>query len=416
MTTGSGSGGSGWLRRVLGPAAPTAARPLPELSLPPGDGDLVWMRIGAGYDHDNPAEAALSPVMGQLLDQLHQLGLRVVVSRAEGIVPKLGKTDAAIPEPASTRSQIEGYLKLLQPDVILLIGAELPNMLIEIAEAEDIPVILAEARIRPRTFGDVFKPFSQRSGLSRVTRLLLPDRGSLDAALQRGIPSERLEMVGPLTAAHTPLPHNEVERNSLAEAFAGRQLWLAACVNEAEEHAIIEAQLTLLRYSHRALLIALPADPRRSAGMAARMTEAGLIVAQRAEDEDPTEEVNVYLVDDVFEIGLWYRMAPVCFMGTTLEGPLNAQRNPFEAASLGSAAIHGPQLGIYAPEWTQIDAAGAACRIERPQQLAEAVVRLLAPDQAAILATNGWELATGGAGVASRIAHAVRDAVEGEFA
>lgn len=70
----------------------------------------------------------------------------------------------------------------------------------------------------------------------------------------------------------------------------------------------------MLRYSHRAMLIVHPAIPpgRRPAIPvdAVRSLPANL-------DEDPTEEVSVYLAD-LFELGLWYRLAPSTFMGTTL--------------------------------------------------------------------------------------------------
>lgn len=179
---------------------------------------------------------------------------------------------------------------------------------------------------------------------------------------------------------------------------------------------MIEAQLTVLRYSHRAMLIVLPGDPRRAEAMAARMTEAGLVVAQRNYDEDPTDEVNVYLADDLFELGLWYRLAPSTFMGATLYGPTDTARDPFEAASLGSAAIHGPLDGPFTAEWAQLDGAAAARRVEDASGLAQAVVGLLAADQAAQIATNAWSVSTGGAGVANRIAHAVRDTILGDLA
>lgn len=413
----AGAGGAwGWLRRRLAdPASP--AVPLPDLALPTAEGPLVWMRIGADYEQTAPDEGALPPALIQLLVQMRRAGLQIAVSRAVGGPADIGTRGvSSIPDAGEDADQAGAHLDAMAPAAVLLIGPDLPRPLIEAADARDIPVILAEARLAAPAQGWSLPGFRRRSILTQLTMLLLPDLASRDAALDLGAVDERIEMTGPITLTREPLKHNEAERLALAEAFQDRQLWLAATVNKAELEAVIQAQLTVLTYSHRAMLILLPADSRDSEAMAAEMAEAGLVVAQRSLDEDPTDEVNVYLVDDTFEMGLWYRLAPLSFVGTTLAGPTDAARDPFEAASLGSAVIHGPQDGAFPAEWAQLDGAGAARRIDDAAGLPQAVVTLLAPDQAAQLATNAWSVSTGGAGVANRIAHAIRDTILGEAA
>ncbi|WBU60128.1 3-deoxy-D-manno-octulosonic acid transferase [Paracoccus albus] len=414
MTAGGGPGGllKRWLAK---PARPQ--EPAPQLSLPTGDGPLVWMRIGAGYEPSPQDNASVPPTLIQLLVQMRRAGLQIAVSRAIGDPADIGTRGvSAIPDPGTGQDAAAAYLDAMKPDAVLLIGAELPRAILGAADQRDIPVIMAEARLTASQAGWSIPFFHRRSALTHLSLLLLPDHASCDVALDMGTPASRIEMTGPITQIREPLRHNEAEREALAEAFQGRQLWLAVTVNEAELDAVIEAHLTVLGYSHRAMLIMLPADPHLCGAMAEHMADAGLIVAQRSLDEDPTEEVNVYLADDVYELGLWYRLAPLCFMGTTLAGPTAAARDPFEAASLGSSIIHGPQQGAFAAEWAQLDGAQAARAIDEPAELSQAVIALLAPDQAAMLATNAWAVSTGGAGVATRIAHAIRDTITGEVA
>ncbi|MDO5641421.1 MAG: glycosyltransferase N-terminal domain-containing protein [Paracoccus sp. (in: a-proteobacteria)] len=411
----AGTGGFlGWLGGFMAaPAGPPA--PLPDLALPSAEGPLVWMRVGAGYDQTGADEGALAPALIQLLVQMRRAGLQIVVSRENGGPPHLGTRGVApIPDFGGGADQAGAFLDAIRPAAVLLIGADPPRSLIAAAEARDIPSILAEARLPRPARGWSLPGLGRRSALGQMTRLLLPDQGSRDAALHLGAPDERIEVTGPITLTREPLKHNEAERQALAEAFQGRQLWLSLAATEAELDPVIAAHLTVLGYSHRALLILMPADPASAPAMAARMAGAGLIVAQRSLDEDPTEEVNVYLVDDPFELGLWYRVVPLCFMGTTLAGPTEAARDPFEAAALGSAVIHGPQEGRFGAEWAQLDGAAAARRISDAAGLPQAVVSLLAPDQAAILATNAWAVSTGGAGVANRIAQAIRATISRE--
>ncbi|MFD1795009.1 3-deoxy-D-manno-octulosonic acid transferase [Paracoccus aurantiacus] len=412
-----GHGLRGWMQRWREPHSASAAAPLPELALPTGDGPLIWLRIGG--DVASLPDGGLPPTLIQLLMQLRRRGLQIAVSRAAGGPPDLATRGiSAVPDAALSVGQADAHISAMRPAAILLIGADLPRPLIEAALARDIPIVLAETRLSAseRGWGLASLGLGRRSVLSQLTLLLLPDAASRDAAIDMGVSESRIEVTGPITQTREPLKHLEAERESLAEAFTGRQLWLAINVTEPEEQALIDAHMTVLRYSHRAILIALPDDPRRADAMASRMSDAGLIVAQRSLDEDPTDEVNVYLADDLFELGLWYRLAASCFMGSTLAGPTTTARDPFEAASLGSAAIHGPQDGPFSAEWAQLDGAGAARRVEDGSGLAQAAVALLAADQAAQIAANAWAVSTGGAGVANRIAHAIRDLATGDTA
>lgn len=402
----------GWLRGILSPSSAPPS-PAPELSLPNAEGPLIWMRIGAGYDQSDPTADQVPPPLIQLLAQIRRRGLQVAVSRAVGGPADLSTRGvSSMPDPPLAGREIAAHLDALNPAAILLIGTDLPRPLIEMAVSRDIPVILAEARLAGSRRNLPLPKLGRRSVIPQLARLLLPDTVSEAAALELGAARERVEVSGPITPTREPLKYNEAEREALAEAFQGRQIWLAVNITEAEEQAIIDAHLGVLLYSHRAMLIVLPDDAARADSMASRMADAGLVVAQRSLDEDPTDEVSVYLADDPYELGLWYRLAPLCFMGTTLAGPTDAARDPYEAASLGSAVMHGPQDGAFSVEWAQLDGAAAARQIEDAAGLARAVVTLLAPEQAAMLATNAWAVATGGAGAASRIAQVMADTIQ----
>lgn len=111
------------------------------------------------------------------------------------------------------------------------------------------------------------------------------------------------------------------------------------------------------------------------------------------------------------ELGLWYRLAPVTFMGGTLV-PGGSGRNPFEPAALGSAILHGPHPGPYPEAYALLAEARAARLVAGPDALAEAVTELIAPDRAALLAHNAWAASSGGAEVTDRVAGAVLAALD----
>lgn len=176
---------------------PAAAVPLPDLVLPTGDGPLVWLRIGTGYDQSGPDDGSLAPALIQLLMQMRRRGLQIAVSRAIGGVPDLATRGvSSVPDGALSETQADAQLAAMNPAAVLLIGTDLPRPLIAAATARDIPVILAETRLTAPLRGWTRPRFGRRSALSELTLLLLPDPASRDAALELGAAPERIEVTG----------------------------------------------------------------------------------------------------------------------------------------------------------------------------------------------------------------------------
>jgi 3-deoxy-D-manno-octulosonic-acid transferase len=249
--------------------------------------------------------------------------------------------------------------------------------------------------------------------LHRFTRILAQDPDSAARLHALGAPPDRLDMAGRIEETTEPLPCTEAERAALAALLQARPVWLAMACPPAELEAVIAAHAQAMQLAHRMLLILVPADPDEAAAMAERCGREGWIIAERTREQEPEPEVQALIADGLGELGLWYRLAPVSFMGgTLLAGDGAAPRHPFEPAALGSAIIHGLLTETHSAEWTQLDGANAARMVTDAAGLARAVADLTAADQAAILAGNAWAVSTGGAAVLRRIADTVINAME----
>jgi 3-deoxy-D-manno-octulosonic-acid transferase len=58
------------------------------------------------------------------------------------------------------------------------------------------------------------------------------------------------------------------------------------------------------------------------------------------------------------ELGLFYRLAPIVFMGGSLVE--HGGQNPIEAIKLGAATLHGPHIFNFTDVYDALDAAGGA--------------------------------------------------------
>ena len=150
-----------------------------------------------------------------------------------------------------------------------------------------------------------------------------------------------------------------------------------------------------LKSNPRLLLILAPRHPDRGDSLAEMLQADGWSYARRAAGELPDKETQVYLADTMGELGLWYRIAPVSFVGGSLM-PIGGH-NPFEPAALGSAILHGPYITNFVDIYQRLTDVRAARLVSRGETLAQAVDDLMNPDKAAAMANAAWEVSSVGA-------------------
>jgi len=386
-----------------------STRPVSSLSARPEADPLIWIHVDPGSSLQG---------LGQLAHRMQGLrpDLGFLVT-APGRAPPLAhfpQGSAAETLPPDRLPDLRAFLDHFRPALILLTGPELPPALIHVADGAGIPVALADLELAPSDPA----PWRWSAGMAaallrRIGPILLADAATARVLARVAGPGLPATVTGRIEATFDPPGHDEDERLILAELIGARPVWLAADLPEAEEEAVIAAHAWALRFAHRALLILAPADPDRATAIAARLSARGLEVARRSAEEDPEEDVQVLIADLPDEIGLWYRLAPVAFLGGTLTGK-GPRRPPAEAAGLGSAILHGPRFGAEREVLADLDAAGAACKVVDAAGLAEALADILTPERAAELAFRAWQHATTGAEVRERAMQLLFERLDGK--
>lgn len=356
-------------------------------------GNLIWLMV------DQPARNAAARLLVQHL--VSEVGVSCLVTGMDPAgLPKGALLDLA---PADHPQDAAPFLDHWNPQVIIMMGGQLPPLLIDQAAARAIPMLLADAEMPhlPRG-GEWMFAGLLRHCAKAFHAILAVDENA--ARAYRRLGAGNVMRTGRMEAgAAAALPYNEPERAALATTFATRPIWLAIDVPIEEEAAVIAAHRAALRLAHRLLLILVPQDPNRAPDLARDIENSeGWVVARRDLDQDPDQETSVYIADTGQEYGLWYRLAPVTFLGGSLLGPGSA-RSPLEPAALGSAIIHGRKVGAYGQAFGRLGAALGAAPISTAGELAEFVTELLAPDRVARMAHAAWGVASEGAEVSDRI-------------
>jgi 3-deoxy-D-manno-octulosonic-acid transferase len=287
-----------------------------------------------------------------------------------------------------------------------------PALVIE-THHRKIPLIMVDASspyfLRGR---DGWYPGLTRGVLSSFSHIFAQDEAAASALRKAGGALSAVAVIGRLEEESAALPCLEAEREALAKLLLTRPVWFAAALPEVEEDAVIAAHKIAIGLAHKSLLIISPEHPDRAAALTDKLTAAGLTVAVRANDDEPDPETEVFMIEGEAELGLWYRLAPVTFLGGSLAGS-GCVRNPLEAAALGSAILHGPKYGDFVEAFARLNAAQATQLVTSPRGLVQAVSDVLAPDKAARLAQAAWTVASDGAEVTEAVIDTIRELTDG---
>ncbi len=363
------------------------------------DGPLIWFHAASVGE-----SVALLELIRNMLEDRGDLSILVTT----GTVTSAGVMADRLPErafhqylPLDARPFVRRFLDHWRPDVAVWTESELWPTLICETKARAIPMVLLNARMSKASHDRWrFLRGMARSLLQRFDRALVQDSLTEIYLRRLGLPIERMEVTGTLKEGAAALPVKSAELATMRAEIGGRPVWVAASTHPGEEEMVLEAHRIAIRTNPRLLLILVPRHPNRGDEIAALLDAGGWAYTRRSIGEGPEAEAPVYLADTMGELGLWYRLAPVSFVGGSWE-PIGGH-NPFEPASLGSAILHGPYVTNFVDIYQRLTEARAARLVSAPQTLAEAVDDLLSPDRAAAMAHAAWEVVSSGADVTER--------------
>jgi 3-deoxy-D-manno-octulosonic-acid transferase len=165
-----------------------------------------------------------------------------------------------------------------------------------------------------------------------------------------------------LKAAAPPLAVQQGAPEAHSAQIAGRSAWLLASSWPQDEEVALHVQRARLQTDPSALLIIAPRDITRAPSIAAHAAQLGLAAACRTTHPHIAPDVQVYIADTFGEMGLWYRLCRTALIGGTF-GPTEGH-NPWEAAVLRCAILHGPRTANFANDYAQLAAENAALCVD----------------------------------------------------
>lgn len=335
-----------------------------------GEGAPVWIHAASVGE-----TVAILP----LVERIVRTGVRVVVTTvtttsAEFLARRLPPGAVHQFVPLDLAPFVDRFLDRWRPQLAVFVESEVWPVAIQRLAARDIPLVVSNARMSDRSFARWNRVPSIASAIFGRIGLCLAqseeDARRFDRlGVRRSVSVGNIKFDAPVPTAPRALAA------ALVGAIGSRPVWLAASTHPGEEELVLDAHERLLGLIPDLLLVIAPRHPERGSEVMSLAVARRHDCCQRGAGALPGRSTTVYVADTVGELGTFYRLAPVAFVGGSLV-PVGGH-NPIEPAGLGTAVVTGPHVGNFTGVYQALKAADAVAEVDGATELAEAVERLV---------------------------------------
>ena len=269
--------------------------------------------------------------------------------------------------PIDRRKHIQRAIGLINPEVVVLVEAEIwPNFLWRL-QRRGVPYYLVNARLSERSFrgyrrfGFLFRElFAGFEGIGAQTE------ADAERLLKLGCRKEAIHVVGSLKfdAAKLDDPRPLDVASLLGQLGAGVDsvVLVAGSTHDGEERIVASIYLRLKARFPKLFLVLVPRHHERGAAVGEELKSLGVRFVFRKDLRPATRikagEMDCLLVNTTGELRHFYTRADIVFVGKSLTA--QGGQNPIEPAALGKAVVFGPHMENFpdiAPSFVQAQAA-----------------------------------------------------------
>ncbi|MBP5399974.1 MAG: 3-deoxy-D-manno-octulosonic acid transferase [Alphaproteobacteria bacterium] len=267
------------------------------------------------------------------------------------------------------------FVKHWQPDAVLWFESDFWPAMLNSIKRKNIPLILVNGRISNKSFKRWQQfDFICKELLSCFSFCL--GQSDEDAYRLRVLGAKEAICLGNIKYAGLPLPVDEEKKVELEKQINGRTVWLACSTHDDEEFKIARFHNELKKDFPDLLLIIVPRHPHRGIEIRNRLRdELKLNVSLRSKDEIITPKTDIYVADTIGELGIWYNLCPLLFVGGSLI-PHGGQ-NFMEPSRYRCAVIVGPHMHNFTDAMNRAKKADAVIQVNDVLDLIDNVRQLL---------------------------------------
>jgi 3-deoxy-D-manno-octulosonic-acid transferase len=268
--------------------------------------------------------------------------------------------------------------RVIAPQRIILIEAEVwPNLVAE-ATRRQIPIVLANARLSPRSERR-FRRFKFFVGpiFRRLDLVCVPTAEDAERWKNLRATPSQIHAVGNIKydVSHQAVSSGAARRFIETGIDATRPILFGGSTHRGEEKILTDVFCALRSEFPNLFLVLAPRHAERAREVESELRSRNLRSIRRSAAEQAAQSSDCLLIDTTGELPDWYSIATIVFIGKSLTA--HGGQNPVEAISARKPVIFGPHMENFAGLAKQLIVEGGALCVQNSQELMEHSRRLL---------------------------------------
>ncbi|MBS0236164.1 MAG: 3-deoxy-D-manno-octulosonic acid transferase [Proteobacteria bacterium] len=302
-------------------------------------GKLVWLHAASVGEVNS-----IVPVINELhkvRPDWHFLITTITVTGNQAALKGLDKTAIIQFLPMDAPPYIALFLRRWQPDLALFVDSEIwPNLLRSIKK-HSITLILLNARMSTKSFNKWSNYPKTAATLVQLFDLIFPST-KIDHERFANLGARNITYIGHLKYSTPPLTYNEENLQQLKAQIGLRPVFLCSSIHHGEISVCLSIHSSLRQKYPQLLTIIAPRHPEDGKAIIAAAIKQGINSTQRSKNGKINDKAEIYVADTIGELGLWYRLTPMAFIGGSLID--HGGQNMLEPARLACVPIVGPHI------------------------------------------------------------------------
>ncbi len=279
--------------------------------------------------------------------------------------------------PFDLTGAVRKFFDWSRPKLLIVLETELwPNLYHECGR-RDVPLVLASARVSPKSVNRYRWMLSLfRQTLSHGIVIAAQSEADAKRFLALGADPQRTNVTGNIKFDFNLPADIEIDGAQFRQSHApDRPVWIAASTHASEEEIVLAAHRQVLDAFPNALLLMVPRHPERFQTVTSLTVKQGFSAVRRSTGDDCTMDTEVFIGDSMGELPVFYAAADIAFVGGSLVQI--GGHNLLEPAALGKPVLTGPYTYNAEDIARLLQDAGAARIVTDADELGEAVINLL---------------------------------------
>ena len=350
---------------------------------------------------------ALFPLIHLIQTRQPQIRILITTTTPTGsarVKSVLGDSVQHVYLPYDLPDVIARFLKAFKPQMAVIVETEIWANLFHACEKNQIPLYLINARLSEKSVRGYQKiPSLVLPMLHAITKIATQTEIDKARFIQIGAKPEHVENLGNIkfdvTIAGEIFSQGHALKNQL---FANRFVFLAASTHDGEETLLLEAYKNLKKQIPELLLAIAPRHPERFSDVEKLVKNANLQTVTRTSNQRCENETDVFLIDTLGELKLFYAIADLAFVGGSFVSV--GGHNVLEPAAVGVPVLFGLEMKNFALISEKILATQAAIQCKNVAELESKIITLYnQPELRKTLVSNAKEFVVQNQGATERI-------------